>query len=60
MGMSVPISKVSEKAQNTLYNAMYVKSVERDSKYTIRAHNLLAHNFLNIQPIFNSKKALIN
>ena len=34
---------------------MYVKGVEKDSKYTIRAHNIFAHNILNIQPIFNLK-----
>ena len=37
---------------------MYGKGVKRDSKYTIRAHNIFAHNFLNIQPIFNPKKFL--
>ena len=34
----------------------YVEGVKRDSKYTIRAHNIFAYNFLNIQPIFNPKK----
>ena len=33
----------------------YVKGVKRDSKYTIRAHDIFAYNFLNIQPIFNPK-----
>ena len=35
---------------------MYAEDVKRDSKYTIRAHNIFAHNFLNIQLIFNPKK----
>ena len=35
---------------------MYVKGIKRDSKYTIKAQNIFAHNFLNIQPIFNLKK----
>ena len=50
--------KVSKEAQNTLLscNAMYVKGVERDSKYIIMAHNIFTHNFLNIQLIFNLKK----
>ena len=34
---------------------MYVEGVERDSKYSIGAHNIFAHNFLNIQPISNPK-----
>ena len=34
---------------------MYVKGVKRDSKYTIRAHDIFAYNFLNIQLIFNPK-----
>ena len=29
-------------------NAMHVKGVERHSKYAVRAHNIFAHNFLNI------------
>ena len=33
----------------------YVEGVERDSKYTIRAHDIFAYNFLNIQLIFNLK-----
>ena len=37
---------------------MYLKGVERDSKYTIRAHDIFAYNFLSIQPIFNPKKVL--
>ena len=37
---------------------MYVKGVERDSKYTIRVHNIFAHKFLNIQLIFNQKNTL--
>ena len=32
--------------------------VEKDSKYTIRTHEIFAYNFLNIQPIFNLKKVL--
>ena len=36
----------------------YVKGVKRDSKYTIRAHDIFAYNFLNIQPIFNPEKVL--
>ena len=39
-------------------NAMYVKGVKRDSKYTMTAHNIFAHNFLSIQTIFNLKEAL--
>ena len=31
---------------------MYVKGVEKSSKYTIRAHNVFTHNFLNIQKRF--------
>ena len=27
-------------------------------KYIVRAHNIFAHNFLHIQPIFNPKKVL--
>ena len=27
-------------------------------KYAVRAHNIFAHNFLNIQPIFNLQKVL--
>ena len=27
-------------------------------KYSVRAHNIFTHNFLNIQPIFNPKKVL--
>ena len=27
-------------------------------KYALRAHNIFAHNFLNIQLIFNPKKVL--
>ena len=27
-------------------------------KYAVRAHNFFTHNFLNIQPIFNSQKVL--
>ena len=27
-------------------------------KYAVKAHNIFAHNFLNIQPIFNPKKVL--
>ena len=30
-------------------NVMYVKGVERQSKHATRAHNVFAHNFLNIQ-----------
>ena len=37
---------------------MYIKGVERDSKYTMRAHDIFAYNFLNIQLIFNPKKVL--
>ena len=36
-------------------NAMYVKDVE-DGKRTYR--HIYAHNFLNIQPIFNPQKVL--
>ena len=39
-------------------NEMYIEGVKRDSKYTIRAHNVFAHNFLNIQLIFNLRKVL--
>ena len=34
-------------------NVTDVRAVERDSKYTIRAHDIFAYNFLNIQLIFN-------
>ena len=27
-------------------------------KYAVRVHNIFTHNFLNIQPIFQSKKVL--
>ena len=36
---------------------MYVEGVKRDSKYTIGDHNIFAHNFINIQLIFNPKKS---
>ena len=35
---------------------MYVKGVEGDTKYTVRAHNSFPHNFLNIQLVFNLKR----
>ena len=35
-----------------------LKGVERHSKYAVTAHNIFAHNFLNIQPIFDLKKVL--
>ena len=38
---------------------MYVEGVKRDSKYTIRVHNIFAHKFLNIQLIFNPKNILV-
>ena len=44
------------KIHNKGCNAMYVNSVERDSKYTIRAHDIFTYNFLNIHPILNPKK----
>ena len=34
-------------------NVTDVGGVERDSKYTIRVHDIFAYNFLNIQLIFN-------
>ena len=37
------------------YNAMYVEDIE-DGKRTYT--HILAHNFLNIQPIFNLQKVL--
>ena len=37
---------------------MYLEGVIRESKYTIRAHDIFAYNFLNIQLIFNPKKVL--
>ena len=37
---------------------MYVKSVERSLKYTIRAHYVFVHTCLNIQLIFNPIKIL--
>ena len=54
------MSKVSKDIQIQCNgcNAMYVEGVNRDSKYTIRAHNIFACNFLNIQLIFNLKKVL--
>ena len=36
-------------------NAMHVEEVEIHSKYAVRAHSIFAHNFLNIQLIFNPK-----
>ena len=42
------------KARNAL-NAMFVKTVDT----TVKTHpHIPAHNFLNIQPIFNPKKVL--
>ena len=41
------------KIHNNGCNAMYVEGVERSSKYTIRAHDIFAYNFLKIQPNFN-------
>ena len=35
---------------------MYAEGVKRRSKYTIRAHDIFAYNFLNLQPILNLKK----
>ena len=37
-------------------NAVYVRGVKKDSKYTIRAHNIFAHNFPNIQLILNLQR----
>ena len=37
---------------------MHVEGVKRHSKYAVRAHNIFAHNFLNIELIFNPKKVL--
>ena len=37
---------------------MYVECVKRHSKYAVRDHNIFAHNFLNIQLIFNPIKVL--
>ena len=38
--------------RNTLeynqFNAKHVEGVKRHSKYAVRAHNVFAHNFLNI------------
>ena len=36
---------------------MHVKGVKRHSKYAVSAHSIFAHNFLNIQLIFNPKKS---
>ena len=40
-------------------NAIYVEGVKRSSKYTIRAHNIFAYNFLNIKLIFNLKTSFV-
>ena len=37
---------------------MYGEGVKRHSKYAVRAHNIFAHNFFKVQPIFNLKKVL--
>ena len=34
----------------------YAEGVKRDSKYTIRTHDIFAYNFINIQLIFNPQK----
>ena len=34
------------------------EGVKRDSKYTIRGHNIFDHNFHNIQLIFNLQNVL--
>ena len=39
-------------------NAMYIEGVERHSNFAVWAHNIFAHNFINIQPIFYLKKVL--
>ena len=41
------------KARNAL-NAMFVETVDT----TVKTHHIPAHNFLNIQPIFNPPKVL--
>ena len=35
---------------------MYVEGVKRSSKYTIRADDIYAYKFLNIQRTFNPKR----
>ena len=55
-GMSKVLKET--KIHNKGCNAMYVKGVKRDSKYTIRAHHIFGYNFLNIKSIFNLKKVL--
>ena len=35
--------------------AAFMQGVKRHSKYAVRTDNILTHNFLNIQPIFNPK-----
>ena len=52
------LKRSSKYTVKAVHNAMYVEGVERDSKYSIRAHNVFAHNFLNIQLVFNPKKVL--
>ena len=40
------------------YNLCYVRRVARLCHVETRDKHILAHNFLNIQPIFNPKKVL--
>ena len=39
-------------------SVLYIKWPLAPLKYAVRAHNIFAHNFLNIQPIFNPQKVL--
>ena len=41
-------------------SVLYIKWALAPPKHAVRAHNIFTHNFLNIQPIFNPKKVLVN
>ena len=59
MLLMLEASKVNSFMCTALYEQKIkgcVEGVEIDSKYTIRAHDIFAYNFLNIQLIFNLKK----
>ena len=52
--------------QSNVTHLIYVERVESvlcikwpmaPPKYAVRAHNFFTHNFLNIQPIFNTQKS---
>ena len=55
--VSVIVEVLSHNVILIVFNVgVYIKDVERDSKYTIRTHSIFAHNFLIFQWIFNPKK----